>query len=63
MSHFRTLTVVVEIPDDSELRYPGYAMERARIALGAEGFRNPRVRNAPNLTGDMPPHRVEDENR
>jgi hypothetical protein len=31
--------------------------------LEAEGFLNARVRNAPNLTGDMPPHRLEDENR
>jgi hypothetical protein len=63
VSHFRTLTAVVEIKDDSELRYPGYAMERARMALEATGFTNPRVRNAPNPTGDMPPHRTEDESR
>lgn len=63
MSHFRTLTAVVEIPDDSELRYPGYALEVARTALEAAGFTNPRIRNAPNMTGEMPPHRLEDENR
>jgi hypothetical protein len=55
MSHFRTPTVVVEIEDGSDLRYPGYAMERARIALEAEGFTGVRVRNAPNETGELPP--------
>ncbi len=55
MSHFRTLTAVVEIDDESDLRYPGYAMERARMALEAEGFTGVRVRNAPNETGEMPP--------
>lgn len=61
MSHFRTLTAVVEIADDSELRYPGYAGEIARKALESAGFANPRVRNAPNLTGEMPRHHSEDE--
>jgi hypothetical protein len=27
MSHFRTITAVIEVADDSDLRYPGFAME------------------------------------
>lgn len=53
-SHFRTLTVVVEVEDDSPLRYPSFAGEKAREALEGAGFRNARVRNAPNPTGEMP---------
>ncbi len=55
MSHVRTLTVVVEIGDDSDLRYVGYAGEVARKALESAGFGNPRVRNEPNETGEMQP--------
>jgi hypothetical protein len=59
MSHFRTLTVVVEIDGDSELRYCGYAAEVAHRALEEAGFVNPRVRNEPNDDGEMPPWRTE----
>jgi hypothetical protein len=31
--------------------------------VNAAGFTNPRIRNAPNMTGEVPPHRLEDENR
>jgi hypothetical protein len=54
--HFRTLTAVVEVDDDSELRYPGIAHDVARSGLEAAGFRNVRLRNAPNYTGQMPEH-------
>ncbi len=54
--HFRTLTAVVSIDDDLDLRYPGYAMEVTRRALEALGFQDVQLRNAPNPTGAMPAH-------
>ncbi len=59
MSHFRTLTVVVEIPDDSDLHYVGHATDVAHKALEQAGFVNPRVRNEPNEGGEMPSWRTE----
>ncbi|GAA0495227.1 hypothetical protein Ade02nite_19020 [Paractinoplanes deccanensis] len=58
-SHFRTLTVVAEIPDESDLRYCGYAAEVARKALEQAGFVVSRVRNEHNEDGEMPPWRAE----
>lgn len=53
-SHFRTITAVVKVQDDSDLRYPGVAMVRAHEALEAHGFTVARIRNAHNDTGDLP---------
>lgn len=54
MSHFRTITAVVKVQDDSDLRCPSYAVERASEALEAHGFTVARIRNAHNETGDLP---------
>ena len=54
MSDYRTFTFVMEIDESSEFRYPGFAMERARKALEAEGFVVRGCRNAHNETGVLP---------
>lgn len=54
MNHYRTLTMVVEIPDDSDLSGPGYAIAIARQTLESKGFTCVRLRNAPNETGLLP---------
>lgn len=54
MTHFRAITAVVEIEDDSDLRYVGYAMEHARKALEAGGFTVRGIRNAHNEDGELP---------
>lgn len=54
MSEFRTITAVIQVEEGSDLRYPGYAAERARKALEAYDFTVVRLRNAPNETGDLP---------
>jgi len=55
VSHFRTITAVVEIQDDSELRHTGSALLRARYGLEDAGFVVWTVRNEPNQSGDLPP--------
>lgn len=55
VSHFRTLTAVVEIPDDSALRYVGHAHDTAHKALESAGFTVVRLRNEHNGSGEMPP--------
>ncbi|GGN39694.1 hypothetical protein FHR83_006662 [Actinoplanes campanulatus] len=57
--HFRTLTAVVRIDDDSDLRHTAYALKVAREALTNAGFSVDGMRNTPNDTGELPAHREE----
>jgi hypothetical protein len=59
MTHFRTLLAVVEVEDDSELQYPGVAVNRAHDALEAAGFTVVTIRNEHNEDGDLPPASME----
>lgn len=59
MSHFRTLTFVVEIDETTDLRYCGVATDAARKALEEAGFNVRRGRNEHNETGEMPPATTE----
>ncbi|GIF14827.1 hypothetical protein [Actinoplanes teichomyceticus] len=54
-SHFRTITAVVQIDDDSDLRGPGYAVETARRGLESSGFTVLRIRNEHNYSGEQLP--------
>lgn len=60
MSHYRTITAVVEIPDDSALRYTGHALTVASTALESAGFTVLAMRNEHNEDGELPPAREED---
>lgn len=57
--HFRTITTVVEIEDDSDLRYFHIALDVTGEALKSAGFTVLGMRNEHNESGDLPPRSKE----